>query len=70
MRIRGLVPLPPYHRFGNDAKVNFEPDTPFMLNDQRIGKLLSAIPTIDRRHLELEVELDEGLDLLEGWTII
>lgn len=67
MRVRGLVPLPPYVLFAEQGRVTFAPDTPFMQNGRRIGVLVSAVPTANRESLEVEVVLDEGIDLPPLW---
>lgn len=70
MRIRGLVPLPPYVQFAENGRVTYPPDTPLLMNGRRIGVLLWAVPTADRESLELEAELDDGLELPPMWIAV
>lgn len=67
MRVTGLVPLPPYVQFAENGRVTFAADTPCLMNGRRIGRLLSATPTADRESMELEVELDDGLEIPPLW---
>lgn len=69
MRVVGLVPLPPSNRFSTNARVTFSPDTVCRMNDQPIGRLISAKPTDDRESLELEVELYDGIELPPMWAV-
>lgn len=69
MRVVGLVPLPPSNRFATNARVTFSEDTVCRMNNQPIGRLISAKPTDDRESLELEVELYDGVELPEFWAV-
>jgi hypothetical protein len=69
MRIVGLLPLPPYDIFATNAKITFKENTPFSMNDQRIGQLISAQPTEDRESIEVVVELDEGMEMPLMWGV-